>query len=114
MKLAEQTCTAPIGMTLLSGREVEALLIQVPGWFLTDEQITREFKLKDFRQAMDFVNNVAVIANEQNHHPEIRISYNRVMLLLTTHRAHGLSLNDFILAARINLLAERQLNERAA
>jgi 4a-hydroxytetrahydrobiopterin dehydratase len=50
------------------------------------------------------VNNVASIANEQDHHPDIFISYNKVRLLLSTHKIEGLSLNDFIMAAKIDLL----------
>jgi 4a-hydroxytetrahydrobiopterin dehydratase len=104
MKLEEQTCTRTIGTTPLSEREVDGLLVQVPGWSLSGREIRREFKRKDFRQAMELVNAVAAVADEQDHHPDIHISYNRVTLVLTTHRTGGLSLNDFILAARINLL----------
>ncbi len=114
MELAQQTCNAAVGKTLLSGREVQGLLVQVPGWSLADREIKREFTFKNFRDAMDFVNKVASIANEQDHHPDIGISYNRVSLVLTTHKIGGLSLNDFILAARINLLADREAGARAA
>lgn len=113
MKLTEQTCLN-INMTPLSSREVDGLLVQVPGWSLKDKEIKREFKLKDFRRAMDFVNKVAAIANEQDHHPDIHISYNKVTLLATTHKIGGLSLKDFILAARINLMADEQAEEKAA
>ncbi len=114
MKLEEQTCSAAIGKTLLSGREIDALLVQAPGWSLAGRELKREFKLKDFRQAMEFVNRIAAIANEQDHHPDITISYNKVALVLTTHKIGGLSLNDFILAARISLMSDRELSKKAA
>ncbi len=113
MKLEQQTCSVSIGKTLLSSREIDGLLVQVPGWLLSGSEIRREFKLKNFRQAMEFVNNVALLANEQDHHPDIHISYNRVTLVLSTHTIGGLSLNDFILAARVNLLLEKAAEKAA-
>ncbi len=114
MKLEQQTCSATIGSTPLSDRQVDGLLVQVPEWSLTGKEIRREFKLRDFKQSMKLVNSVAAIANEQDHHPDIHISYNRVTLVLTTHKINGLSLNDFILAARINLLTAGGTAEMAA
>ncbi len=114
MKLDEKTCSSEFQTVPLSGREVQGLLVQVPGWAPADSTIRREFKLKDFRAAMELVNRVAAIANEQDHHPDIHISYNRVTLVLTTHKAGGLTMNDFILAARINLLPEVEALEKAA
>ncbi len=114
MKLEEQRCTASLGATALTDTETDGLLVQVPGWSLADSAIRREFKLKDFRQAMDFVNKVAAVANEQDHHPDILISYNKVTLVLTTHKAKGLTLNDFILAARISLMSDQELSKKAA
>ncbi len=115
MKLAEQKCE-PIqsGTSPLSDKEAEALLLQIPSWSLGDNDILRDFKFKDFRQAMVFVNRVADIANEQDHHPDILISYNKVRITLSTHKIGGLSMNDFILAARIDLAAGLQISERAA
>lgn len=114
MKLEEQACSANIGTTPLSGRQIQGLLVQVPGWSRSGPEIRRKFKLKDFRQAMEFVNNIAAIADEQDHHPDIRISYNRVTIVLTTHKIGGLSMNDFILAARINLLPAAGVSGKAA
>ncbi len=109
MKLAEQTCKpVPAGTVPFSRKESEALLLQVPAWSLGDKEIVREFRLGDFRKAMEFVNNAASIANEQDHHPDISISYNKVRLTLSTHKIGGLSLNDFIMAAKIDLLAGQQ------
>ncbi len=106
MKLAEMTCN-PIkkGTAPLFRAEAEALMPQIPAWSIGDKEIKREFRFKDFLEAMNFVNKTAMAANEQDHHPDIFISYNLVQLTLSTHKIGGLSLNDFILAAKIDLLA---------
>ena len=106
MKLSEQNCR-PIKSNdpPLSRKEADELMRELPSWTLEEKSIRREFRFKDFRQAMDFVNRAAGVANEQDHHPDINISYNKVLLTLSTHKINGLSLNDFIVAARIDLLA---------
>lgn len=90
--------------TPLPSHEAGELARSVPQWTLSEKQIEREFKFKDFRKAMVFVNHVAEAANEQDHHPDICISYNKVRLVLSTHKIGGLSRNDFILAAKIDCL----------
>lgn len=86
--------------------EADRLMEQVPGWKLDHEapKLTRRFKFKDFRQAMEFVNKVAALAEDEGHHPDIHVSWNRVRLELTTYAIKGLSENDFILAAKISEL----------
>ncbi len=105
MKLSEMICS-PIkkGTAPLSRMEAEALMPQIAAWSLDEKEIRREFRFKDVREAMNFVNNIAAAANEQDHHPDICISYSLVQLTLSTHKIGGLSLNDFILAAKIDLL----------
>jgi 4a-hydroxytetrahydrobiopterin dehydratase len=114
MKLAEKTAR-PIskGTAPLPRNEAEELLRDIPQWSMGERTIAREFRFKDFRQAMEFVNSVAAIANEQDHHPDMFISYNKVQLTLSTHKIGGLSLNDFIVAAKIDA-ADQQRIERAA
>jgi 4a-hydroxytetrahydrobiopterin dehydratase len=103
MSLAEERCTQPkTGDKPLPESDARTLAQQVPGWALKDKAIEREYKFKDFRQAMAFVNRVAEIAHVQDHHPDIFVSYNRVRLTLSTHKIGGLSRNDFIVAARID------------
>jgi 4a-hydroxytetrahydrobiopterin dehydratase len=106
MKLAEMNCN-PIkkGTAPLTPAEAEALMPQIPVWSLGDGEIKKELRFKDFREAMDSVNRIASVANEQDHHPDISISYNVVRLTLSTHKIGGLSLNDFILAAKIDQTA---------
>ncbi len=115
MKLAEQSCRpVTAGTAPFSVKEAEALLLQVPSWSLEDGKIKREFRFRDFQQAVQFANKIAEIAVEQDHHPDITISYNKVTLVLTTHKIGGLSMNDFIMAARIDLLGGGQRSEKAA
>ncbi len=79
-------------------------MAKVSGWTLSDDvkQISKEYKFKDFLGAVNFVNKISEIAEEEGHHPDIHIFYNRVRLELSTHSIGGLSENDFILAAKID------------
>jgi 4a-hydroxytetrahydrobiopterin dehydratase len=100
--LNEQSVSIPPGMQPLSKGEAAELAREVPDWMLKEDSIEREFTFKDFRQAMEFVNRVADIANTEDHHPDIYISYNKVRLVLSTHKIGGLSRNDFIVAAKVD------------
>lgn len=85
----------------------DELKVQVPDWMLLrdgEHKLRKQFKFKNFKQAMSFVNKVAEIAEEEGHHPDIYIFYNKVQLDLFTHAVGGLSENDFILAAKIDAL----------
>ncbi len=91
-------------MKLLSKAEVSEAMASVPGWAEEAGQLTRGFRFTDFREAMRFVNRVAESAEDEGHHPDIEIRYNRVQLGLTTHDEGGLTELDFRLAARIDAL----------
>ena len=115
MKLSMQTAKPVTKSTVpLSRQEVVLLLREIPDWSLGEQTIGREFHFKDFRSAMDFVDRVAQIANKQDHHPDIFISYNRVQITLSTHKIGGLTRNDFIVASKIDLLANQQRIGKAA
>lgn len=104
MKLAEQNCKPyKQGDPALSMNEANRLLKEVPNWSLKEKQLVREFAFKDFNEAIDFVNKIAELAQAQDHHPDICIFYSKVTLTLSTHKVGGLSQNDFILAAKIDL-----------
>ncbi len=106
MTLAQETCQpCRAGGTPLPEAEARELAANLPLWTRQEKQLERTFKFKDFRDAMVFVNRVAEAANEQDHHPDIIISYNKVRLVLSTHKVGGLSRNDFILAAHIEARA---------
>lgn len=104
MKLTQKHCVPCEGWeTPFDENQVKKYLREVSGWELVDgKKIKRQFKFKDFKEAMDFVNQVADLAEEEGHHPDIYIYYNRVRFELTTHAIGGLSENDFILAAKID------------
>jgi 4a-hydroxytetrahydrobiopterin dehydratase len=105
VKLAEDNCKAlGAGDKPLPPAETQELIKEIDHWTLGDKSIEREFKFRDFKQSMDFINQVADLAEKQNHHPDILISYSRVKLMLSTHKVGGLSRNDFILAAKIDQL----------
>lgn len=93
------------GVAALSKEKIEKLLAQHRGWELAeDKKLVKEFKFEDFIEAKYFLDLIAVIAEEQGHHPVMTINYNKVKLTLTTHAAGGLTENDFILARIIDEL----------
>ncbi len=110
MQLIHKKCVpCEGGVPSLTQAEVEKYLPEVPGWSASADfkQIARDFKFKDFKWAMEFVNKVAELAESENHHPDILIhGWNRVRFELSTHAIKGLSENDFILAAKINGLLQ--------
>lgn len=91
------------GMPAMKPEEANRYLSQAVGWELIEEKkIKKEFKFKRFQEALDFVNKIGALAEEEQHHPTITIAYNKVRIILTTHAIEGLSENDFIMAAKIN------------
>lgn len=90
-------------MALLSDAEIEEHLARVGDWRREGDAIAREWRLADFRAAMGFVERVAEIAEDANHHPDILVhGYNKVRLTLTNHSQGGLTEADFAVAARID------------
>jgi 4a-hydroxytetrahydrobiopterin dehydratase len=89
----------------LERQQVAEQLQRLQHWTLQGDQIERLLTFENFVDSMIFVNRVAEIAEEEGHHPEIRIVYNRVTLALTTHDAGGLTQKDFQMAQRIDALA---------
>jgi 4a-hydroxytetrahydrobiopterin dehydratase len=91
-------------MKKLDAKELDAALKAAPGWKLIDGELVRELEFKDFAQAMKFVSQVADIAEDASHHPDIDIRYNRVKLGLVTHDAGGITASDAAMATRLNHL----------
>jgi 4a-hydroxytetrahydrobiopterin dehydratase len=89
-------------MTRLTDAQVRERLKSLPEWKLEDNAIRRSYSFADFIDAMHFVNEVAEIAEDVGHHPDIDIRYNRVTLGLTTHDAGGLTENDLKMAAQLD------------
>ena len=96
------------GIPPLEESEARRLLAGAPDWRLEEggTRLVRRFEFQDFKKAIEFVNRVAEIAEEEGHHPDIAIHWNKVDLLLWTHKIGGLHENDFILAAKIDRLLE--------
>jgi len=90
----------------LTPAQIEALVPQVPGYELDEKraQITKEYGFSDFYETIGFVNAVAYIANQEDHHPDLAVSYNKCKVSFSTHDAGGLTENDFICAAKVNAL----------
>ena len=76
-----------------------------PEWRVDDAEIRREFTFKTFNAAFGLATRIALLAEAQNHHPELDVAWGRLVVRLTTHSIGGLSRNDFIMAARIDRLA---------
>ncbi len=104
--LAALTCVpCRGGVPPLEELRVTELMKAVPGWTLKKDgvdKLERMYKFKNFKEAMEFVNKVADIASEQDHHPDILIHWNEVTLTFWTHAINGLHDNDFIMAAKVN------------
>lgn len=86
----------------LESEEINRQLEQLPDWKVDGDQIVADFTFDDFGAAMVFVNRVAEMAEENNHHPDIDIRWNKVHLALTSHDSGGLTQRDIELAHRIS------------
>jgi len=91
---------------LLKADAAKARLKKIPEWELEKKHIERTFEFDDFSESIDFVNGVADVAEDEEHHPDIDIRYNKVRLILSTHSKGGLTELDFNLAERIDTLSE--------
>ena len=104
MGLSEKTCVpCRGGVPPLSRNEIAPLVAQVDSWYVVDSHhIGKEFEFPDFLTALQFVNRVGNIAEEQGHHPDISLGWGKVVLTIWTHKIDGLTESDFILAAKID------------
>jgi 4a-hydroxytetrahydrobiopterin dehydratase len=92
-------------MATLTPEQVATELAAAPGWLVSDGQLTRTVTLKDFKEALMFVNMVGFLAERASHHPDIAISWNKVTLTLSTHSEGGLTGKDFALAREVSQLS---------
>lgn len=91
---------------LLDQDDLESALKKHPDWELEGNSLTRVIEFEEFMEGIDFVNDLAEIADEAQHHPDILIQYNKVTLTLTTHDAGGVTALDLELAQRIDNLVD--------
>jgi len=105
--LAEKECVPCKGGTPpLKGEELRRVAVQLGGdWDVVDEHhLEKEYKFKNFREALAFTNKVGELAESINHHPDIYLAWGKVKLTLWTHKIDGLSESDFIFAAKVDEL----------
>jgi 4a-hydroxytetrahydrobiopterin dehydratase len=108
MELAHKRCVpCEEGGERMSPEQAQGLMDQVPGWTLSEgaTKLTRSYAFKDFAKALEFVNEVGKLAEQEWHHPDISFGWGRVDLTFTTHSLRGLDENDFIMAAKVNSLS---------
>jgi 4a-hydroxytetrahydrobiopterin dehydratase len=107
-KLMEKKCqVCEVGGAALTEPDISILMKELGGgWEVRDDgkMIAKTFSFPDFKQTMTFVNKVADLAEEEGHHPDMRVSWGKAVIELSTHAVKGLSENDFILAAKIDQL----------
>jgi 4a-hydroxytetrahydrobiopterin dehydratase len=89
---------------LLDASEIKGWMKKLPEWELEKKQIERLFEFDEFNDSIDFVNSIAEIAEEEEHHPDIDIRFNKVRVVLTSHDKGGLTEQDFELAEKIDNL----------
>ena len=107
IELKDKKCKACSGDTpIFNEKEISNQLSQLNGWSVNDDQrmIYKKFTFKTFKQALVFTNKVGQLADIEGHHPDISIGWAYSLIMLHTHAISGLSINDFILAAKIDVL----------
>ncbi|TCV97283.1 pterin-4-alpha-carbinolamine dehydratase [Luteibacter rhizovicinus] len=108
--LASQHCQPRKGAEhALDRARIDELLASLPGWTVSPDgkAIVKDFRFDDFHRTLGFINAVGFMANREDHHPDIEAGYGHCHLLWSTHDVGGLSLNDFICAARVEALLAR-------
>jgi 4a-hydroxytetrahydrobiopterin dehydratase len=102
--LLHQRCRPMRGQSAMTPAEIAAQLPQVPGWAVVEGSLERAFHFADFLRTMAFVNAVAWIAQQEDHGPDLMVSWTTCRVRFNTHDVNGLSLNDFICAAKVDAL----------
>jgi len=91
---------------LIDAEEIESWMKKVPEWDFEEASITRTIEVDGFMDGIELVNDIAEVAEEENHHPDIDIRWGRIVLTLTTHDEGGLTEEDFALARRLDNLVD--------
>jgi 4a-hydroxytetrahydrobiopterin dehydratase len=102
--LASRHCQPLEGHPALTLDEIAGHLAGAPGWALADGAIQKRYEFPDYHRTMAFVNAVAWIAHVEDHHPDLLVTYSRCMVRFNTHSVGGISINDFICAAKLDAL----------
>jgi len=106
MLLKDKNCAPVINQEPLNSQQIDTLIaeLQQPWQLDKDQDLAFDFQFKDFYETMAFVNALAWIAHQQDHHPELLVGYKHCLVRYSTHSIGGLSDNDFICAAKIEQL----------
>jgi 4a-hydroxytetrahydrobiopterin dehydratase len=104
MNLTDMHCNAEHASVKADSAQLAAWLPTLPGWSIDQLRLSRNFEFIDFFETMAFVNAVAWIAHQEDHHPDMEVHYNSVTLSWSTHDSGHLTLNDFICAAKCQAL----------
>jgi 4a-hydroxytetrahydrobiopterin dehydratase len=106
--LSDQSCVPLKGKEhQLSAARTRELVAVLPGWELGpgESYVQKQFKFADFLHALAFVNALGWLAEQQNHHPDLELGWGRCLVKFSTHDVGGLSMNDFICAAKVETLS---------
>jgi 4a-hydroxytetrahydrobiopterin dehydratase len=103
-ELSTLHCQPLEGQNPMGVDEVQRRLAAAPGWALVDGAIEKRFEFADYYRTIAFVNALAWIAHHEDHHPDLLVSYARCTVRFNTHSVGGISINDFICAARVDAL----------
>lgn len=106
MLLKDKNCSPVVNKEPLSSQQVNALTseLQQPWQLDEDQHLVFDFQFKDFYETMAFVNALAWVAHQQDHHPDLEVGYKHCLVRYSTHSTGGLSENDFICAAKMEQL----------
>jgi 4a-hydroxytetrahydrobiopterin dehydratase len=102
--LLHQRCQAREGESPMGEAQIRSHLAQVSGWTLKDGAIEKTFSFRNYHETIGFVNALAWVANTEDHHPALQLTYDRCVVRFDTHSVGGISLNDFICAAKADAL----------
>jgi 4a-hydroxytetrahydrobiopterin dehydratase len=102
--LATRRCLPLEGQPAMGAADVAAHLANAAGWELVDGAIQKRYEFPDYHHTMAFVNALAWVAHVEDHHPDLLVSYNRCTVRFNTHSVGGISINDFICAAKVDAL----------
>lgn len=103
-KLAHKHCSPGDQATALSVADIKTYLGDLNGWEKAGTEIRKTFGFKNYHETMAFVNASAWVSHHEDHHPDISLHYNKCVVAYSTHDAGGITLNDFICAAKLDAL----------
>jgi 4a-hydroxytetrahydrobiopterin dehydratase len=97
-------CQPLEGQAAMDRAAIDGQLATAPGWALVEGAIQKRYDFADYHRTMAFVNALAWVAHSEDHHPDLAVSYNRCTVRFNTHSVGGISINDFICAAKVDAL----------